>query len=140
VRGNIIAVANQTLNKVEGEETSSDAQKKPLESQNTFQKSSTDSQKATLTIGSMDIEIPKEKIEQKTNSELSQKKNEEIQTKKGVTSKIRKTDIKTEIPIDEIKQRFNSESRISESDEKEELNKEKQIEEGKKIINKKVLK
>ena len=133
MRGNIIAVADPTLNKVEGEETSSDVQKKPLESQNTFQKSSTDSQKDgfTIQIGSIEVKIPKEKIEQKINSESSQKNKEENQAKEGVTFKIRKTDIKTEIPIDEIKQKNNSESSISESDEKEELNKGKQIEEGK---------
>uniref|UniRef100_A0A915LBT6 Uncharacterized protein n=1 Tax=Meloidogyne javanica TaxID=6303 RepID=A0A915LBT6_MELJA len=238
-RGNIIAVADPTLEKAEGEGTSSDAQKKPLESQNTFQKSSTDSQKDGFTIqigsfeihtfgtyppyetshqpssasttlshdhpsgqaslpsqgtgvylpanldayegsdeesgydeeidevvykqvyqqeiqkstgkssvsgskihvanlistktgekegtssdaqiikiGSIDIKIPKAKIEQKNNLESSQKNNAESQTKGGVTFKIGKTDIKTEIPIDEIKQKNNSESSISESDEK----------------------
>uniref|UniRef100_A0A914LZ32 Uncharacterized protein n=1 Tax=Meloidogyne incognita TaxID=6306 RepID=A0A914LZ32_MELIC len=137
MRGNIIAVANPTLNKVEGEETSSDAQKKPLESQNTFQKSSTDNQKDgfTIQIGSIDVKIPKEKIEQKNNSESSISENDK---KEGLSKgkEIEEKDVvnissganissNSEIPMDKIKQRFNSKSSTSESVE----NKEEDLEE-----------
>uniref|UniRef100_A0A915LBU0 Uncharacterized protein n=1 Tax=Meloidogyne javanica TaxID=6303 RepID=A0A915LBU0_MELJA len=140
-RGNIIAVADPTLEKAEGEETSSDAQRNHLESQNNFQKSSKDSQKDgfTIQIGSFEVKIPKAKIEQKTNSESSISENDKkVDLNKGKEIEVKDVvnissganiSSNSEIPMDKIKQGFNSESSTSKSVEKEELDKGKQIEE-----------
>uniref|UniRef100_A0A914KXH5 Uncharacterized protein n=1 Tax=Meloidogyne incognita TaxID=6306 RepID=A0A914KXH5_MELIC len=140
-RGNIIAVANPTLEKAEGEETSSDAQRNHLESQNNFQKSSKDSQKDgfTIQIGSFEVKIPKAKIEQKTNSESSISENDKkVDLNKGKEIEVKDVvnissgsniSSNSEIPMDKIKQGFNSESSTSKSVEKEKLDKGKQTEE-----------
>nr|CAD2122670.1 unnamed protein product [Meloidogyne enterolobii] len=111
---------------------------KPLESQNTLQKSSTDSQKdgfTTINIGSVEVKIPKEKIGQKNNSESSisesdkkegLSKGKEIEEKDVVNiSSGANISSNSEIPMDKIKQRFNSKSSTSESVE----NKEEDLEE-----------